>query len=255
MDFISIKIIDTIDVLLVAILAYQVYKIIKGTVAMNIFVIIIVLYIVWFLCRALKMDLLSLIIGQVMGVGVIALIIVFQPEIRRFLLHLGNRSKSMLLINKVFFHSQKVMKSHKSIDELIIACREMSELKIGALIVIARQSPLSLYAETGDIIDANITSRLIESIFFKNNPLHDGAMIIRGERIYAARCVLPSTENQNLPAHCGMRHRAAIGVTEHTDSFVIVVSEETGSISIVDNGKLQYNISITELKNIVFKNI
>ena len=251
MDFISLGIIDIIDILITALLAYQVYKLIRGTAAMNIFVGIIFVYFVWLICRTLKMELLSLIIGQVIGVGVIALIVVFQPEIRRFLLLLGFRWKSKFSFNRFFVNSRKSIETNKVIDEIIKATRKMADSSIGALIVIARNSPLDDYAETGDIIDANVISRLLESIFFKNNPLHDGAVIIHNGRIVAARCVLPSSDNINLPAQYGMRHRAAIGISEKTDAVVAVISEETGSISYSEAGELKYNISSAELRNLL----
>ena len=251
MDFISLGIIDIIDILITAFLAYQVYKLIRGTAAMNIFVGIILVYFVWLICRMLKMELLSLIIGQVIGVGVIALIVVFQPEIRRFLLLLGFRSKSKFSLGRFFITARKSIETDDIIDEIVTATRKMSDLNIGALIVIARNSPLNDYAETGDIIDANVNSRLLESIFFKNNPLHDGAVIIRNGRIVAARCILPSTDNINLPAHYGMRHRAAIGISEKTDAVVVIISEETGSMSYSENGELKYNISSIELRNLL----
>ncbi|MDR3285936.1 MAG: diadenylate cyclase CdaA [Prevotellaceae bacterium] len=253
MDFISLSIIDIIDILITAFLAYQVYKLIRGTAAMNIFIGIILIYFVWLICRTLKMELLSLIIGQIIGVGVIALIIVFQPEIRRFLLLLGFRSQSKFSLSRLFIHSRKSVESTKVVDEVIKASRKMADSKIGALIVFAQKSPLADYAETGDIIDAIVNSRLLESIFFKNNPLHDGAVIVRNGRIVAARCVLPSTDNINLPAHYGMRHRAAIGVSEKTDAVVVIISEETGSISYCENGEMRYNISSAELRNLLIE--
>ncbi|MDR1983837.1 MAG: diadenylate cyclase CdaA [Prevotellaceae bacterium] len=253
MDFISLGIIDIIDILITAFLAYQVYKLIRGTAAMNIFVGIILVYFLWLICRTLKMELLSLIIGQVIGVGVIALIVVFQPEIRRFLLMLGFRSQNKFSISRLFIHSRKNIESLHVIDEVIKAVRKMADSKIGALIVFARKSPLNDYTETGDIIDSFVNSRLLESIFFKNNPLHDGAIIIRGGRIIAARCVLPTTDNINLPAHYGMRHRAAIGMSEETDAVVVIISEETGSISYSENGQIKYNISSAELRNLLIE--
>lgn len=251
MDFISLGIIDIIDILITAFLAYQVYKLIRGTAAMNIFVGIILVYFVWLICRTLKMQLLSLIIGQIIGVGVIALIVVFQPEIRRFLLLIGFRSKIRRLLKRFFINSRKNVETDDVIDEVIKAARVMADVKIGALIVIARNSSLSNYAETGDMIDANVNSRLIESIFFKNNPLHDGAVIIRNGRIVAARCVLPTTDNIDIPAHYGMRHRAAIGISEKTDAVVVIISEETGYISYSEHGEVKYNISSAELRNLL----
>ncbi|MDR1199217.1 MAG: diadenylate cyclase CdaA [Prevotellaceae bacterium] len=253
MDFISLGIIDIIDIIITALLAYQVYKLIRGTAAMNIFIGIILVYFLWLVCRTLKMELLSLIIGQVIGVGVIALIVVFQPEIRRFLLLLGFRSQSKFSLSRLFIHPRKNIESLHTIDEVILAARKMSDSKIGALIVFAQKSPLDDYVRTGDIIAAYVNSRLIESIFFKNNPLHDGAIIIRNERIVAARCVLPSTNKTDIPAHYGMRHRAAIGMSEETDAVVIVVSEETGAISYAENGEIKYNISSAELRTLLIE--
>lgn len=254
MDFISLGIIDIIDVLITAFLAYQVYKLIRGTAAMNIFVGIILVYFVWLICRTLKMELLSLIIGQIIGVGVIALIVVFQPEIRRFLLLIGFQSKSRFAFSRFFISSRKGVETSHVIDEVIKATRKMADSKIGALIVFARSAPLGDYTQTGDIIDASVNSRLLESIFFKNNPLHDGAVIIRNGRIAAARCVLPATDNINLPAQYGMRHRAAIGMSEKTDAAVVIVSEETGAISYSENGEIKYNISSAELRNLLINN-
>jgi uncharacterized protein (TIGR00159 family) len=251
MDFISLSIIDIIDILITAFLAYKVYKLIRGTAAMNIFVGIILVYFLWLICRTLKMELLSLIIGQVIGVGVIALIVVFQPEIRRFLLLIGFRSQNKFSLSRLFIHPRKNIESLHVIDEVINASRKMADSKTGALIVFAQKSPLDDYAKTGDIIDACVNSRLIESIFFKNNPLHDGAIIIRSGRIIAARCVLPATNNIDLPAHYGMRHRAAIGMSEETDSIIVVISEETGSISYAENGQMKYHISSAELRNLL----
>lgn len=248
--FITFRILDLIDIFLVALLLYQIYMLIRGTVAINIFVGIFVLYIFWLIVKALNMELLSSILGQIIGVGVIALIIVFQQEIRRFLLYIGTRylSKNRFSLENLLFPKQKNMVEPVNTEAITRACRNMSETKTGALIVIARKSELQLYAETGDIINAETSSRMIESIFFKNNPLHDGALIIKNDKINAARCVLPSTEKMNLPAHYGMRHRAAIGITEHTDAVVVVVSEETGKISLVHDGIIKYGLTSMELK-------
>lgn len=245
MGFIRLTSIDIIDIILVALLFYQAYRIIRGTAALNIFVGILLVYFLWLLVRALQMELLSLILGQVMGVGVLALVIVFQPEIRRFLLHLGSRyvSHERFSIRRLFSSSKrKGVKSVGYVQTITNACRVMGKQNTGALIVIARRSPLSLYSETGELIDARLSARLLENIFFKNSPLHDGAVIVNEDRIVAARCILPSTDNPNVPAYLGMRHRAAIGLTEHVDAVVVVVSEERGSISLVSGGSIDYNI-------------
>lgn len=255
--FIAIRVLDIIDILLVAFLLYEIYMLIRGTVAINIFVGIFLLYMIWLIVKALNMELLSNILGQIIGVGVIALIIVFQQEIRRFLLFIGTRylSKNRFSIENFLFPKQKSVVPPVNIEAIVKASRNMAESKTGALIVIARKSELQIYAETGDIIEAETSSRLIENIFFKNSPLHDGALIIINDKIKAARCVLPVTENINLPAHYGMRHRAAIGMSETTDSLIVVISEETGKISFVVNGTIRYGISSMELKQLLEQHV
>jgi uncharacterized protein (TIGR00159 family) len=250
--FIDITLIDIIDILLVAVLIYQAYKLMKGTAASRIFFSIVVLYLFWTLMRALNMELLSTLLGQVLGVGLLALFIVFQPEIRRFLLHMSTSYFNANSWGGTFWRT--VFRLHETKVNLDIAaiakaCRNMSEQRTGALIVISRHSSLEMYSETGDIIDAQLSSRLIENIFFKNSPLHDGALIIENNRIRAARCILPITENPNLPANYGMRHRAALGASEQTDAFVIIVSEETGRISIAENGTVTGLSNANELRN------
>ena len=246
--FIKVRILDVIDILLLAYLMFQVYLLIRGTVAMNIFIGIISVYFLWIIVKALNMQLLGSILGQVIGVGVIALIIVFQQEIRRFLIIIGNQyfSRNRLSLEKILpvaFPEQPNVK----IKSIVKACINMAKTKTGALIVISRKSELSVYAETGDILNANTSSRLIESIFQKDSPLHDGAMIIHNDKILAARCVLPVSENLTLPPNYGLRHRAALGMTENTDSLVIVVSEQTGFISLVEDGKLDTDVDPEKL--------
>lgn len=252
--FISVRVTDIIDILLVAYLMYQIYVLIKGTAAFNIFVGILIFYFLYRLVRVFNMELLSSILGQVISVGVIALMIVFQQEIRRFLLYVGTRyfSRDSFTVEKLLSINVKNRPAvkYKSIYK---ACVRMANSKTGALIVIARRSNLSIYAETGDLLNANTTSRLIESIFLKNGPLHDGAVIIEGENIRAARCVLPVSENFNLPPHYGMRHRAGLGMSENTDAMVIVVSEETGNISVADAGVMIENLEPKDLMDILEK--
>ena len=250
-SIINLQLIDIIDIILVGLLIFQIYKLIRGTAAINIFLGIIILYIVWIVVTALNMKLLSSIMGQVLGVGVIALIILFQQEIRRFLLHLGsryiNRKRGNTFFNRVLGNKSSSI-DLTSLDELTQACRKMSETKTGALIVMGHLSTLESIIETGDKIDAIINRRLIENLFFKNSPLHDGAIIIEKERIVAARCTLPMSENPTIPANYGMRHRAAVGITEETDAIAIVVSEETGNISYVSDGDIKTINSLTELR-------
>lgn len=250
--FITFRFIDAIDILLVAILLYELYNLVKGTTAINILTGMILLYVLWLIVKALDMTLLSSILGGFINVGIIAIIIVFQQELRRFLLLIGkteffnrrNFAKNFLML-------QMSDKRPLDVHPLIKACRNMSEKKTGALIVIANDSDLSFYAQTGDIVDAHITESIVESIFFKNSPLHDGAIIIENNCIHAARCVLPSTEKTNFPAHLGMRHRAAVGITEKTDAVAIVVSEQTGSISLAYNGDIQYDITTERLATLI----
>lgn len=253
MDFFSIGIIDIIDIILVALLMFQLYKLIKGTSAFSIFIGIFVFYLLWIVVKALNMELLSSILGQVIGVGVIALIVVFQQEIRRFLLYLGNRYFSKMSSR----WGQSLINSDDAgyIDDIVTACENMSQLYTGALIVFARKNNLNMVQETGDLLKARVSSRLIETIFFKNSPMHDGAMVVVNGRIESARCVLPQTERVDLPAYLGMRHRAAIGISEVTDAIVVVVSEESGRISYIENGRLYANLTTVMLKEKLVKNL
>ncbi len=246
--FITIRVLDLIDIVLVAILLYQTYRLIKGTVAMNILAGIFLVYLVWLVVKALNMELISTILGQFMAVGVIALIIVFQQEIRRFLLILGTRYRSSQgLFPEWFFSFNDQGEETVPLKPILEAAERLSKTKTGALIAIARQSELKAIQETGDQINADISSRLLESIFFKNNPLHDGAVIIIHNKIVAARCILPTTENIYLPANFGMRHRAALGMSEKNDSLVILVSEETGKIGYAVEGEIYTGLTLQEL--------
>ena len=246
--FITIRVLDIIDVLLVAYLMYQVYILIRGTVAMNIFIGILSFYLLWIIVNALQMQLIGSILGQIIAVGVIAMIIVFQQEIRRFLIFIGNQyfSRNRLSLEKVIPINITPQPKVK-IKSIIKAVINMAKSKTGALVVIARKSELTVYAETGDSLNAETSSRLIESIFNKESPLHDGALIINGDRIVAARCVLPISENLNLPPNYGMRHRAALGLSENTDALTIIVSEQTGKVSIAESGKLLTDVGAKEL--------
>lgn len=253
-DFINITFIDVLDVIMVGLLIYWIIKLVRGTAAVSIFSSILVIYIIWIVSRALGMKLLSFILGQVLGVGVIALIVIFQPEIRRFLLHFSSRYGSVAqkgVFRRIFKRSASTGMGVNELEEITAACRKMSETKTGALIVIRHKSSLDEFIETGDEIMARISRRLIENIFFKNTPLHDGAMIISEDRIIAARCTLPMSESQDIPARYGMRHRAAVGISEQTDASVVVVSEETGGITFVSGGVMKTLGSITELRRAI----
>lgn len=249
-DFIDISFIDVLDVLMVGLLIYWLIRAVRGTSAVNIFVGILLIYIVWIASRALGMKLLSFILGQVLGVGVVALLVIFQPEIRRFLLRITSSSSaaSRGIFKKLFHQARSGGMQPAELEELTAACRKMAETKTGALIVLRHGSSLAEFIDTGDEIDARINRRLIENIFFKNSPLHDGAMIMSTDHIISARCTLPITARQDIPPHYGMRHRAAIGVSEVSDASVIVVSEETGAISFVQDGNIKTMGSITELR-------
>ena len=220
---ISLGILDVVDILLVAYLLYRLYAMIRGTTAMAIFIGISVVYAFWLVVRALNMELTGAILGQVMGVGMIALIIVFQQEIRRFLL------------------------SSPIIAEIVAAATQMGREKVGALIVLTRHNGLQEIVEKGVQIDANVKARLLENIFFKNSPLHDGAAVLSHERIAAAQCILPVSQNPAIPRRLGLRHRAAIGLTEECDALVLVVSEETGAISLVEDGEITEGYNATSL--------
>lgn len=247
-DFIHINLSDVLDIVFVALFLYQIYKLIRGTSAVNIFTGVLLLYFLWFVVRALHMELSSAILGQILGVGILALIILFQQEIRRFLLHLGIRfnTQRYAWLQRIFNQSSSGAVT-LDLDALTMACRAMSDTKTGALIVIGRKSSMEVFAATGDVIDARMNSRLLENIFFKNSPLHDGAVIIVHNKIHAARCTLPITD-RFVPARYGMRHRAAVGLTENSDAIVVVVSEETGLISLVWNGEMSRMSGANELR-------
>ncbi|NDK56520.1 diadenylate cyclase CdaA [Pontibacter fetidus] len=246
--FLEIELLDIIDILLVTALLYQLYKLLTGSVALKIFLGLLSIYLLYLVVRAAGMELLTIILGQFMGVGVLAAIILFQPEIRRFLLMIG---KTTAFNNDRFFRGfpwRREPTEKLSLTPFIEAAKSLAAKNTGALIVFAKSSELKYYAESGDLIDAVVSKRLLMSIFNKNSPLHDGAVIIASNRIKAARCILPVSENQEIPASMGLRHRAAIGLTEITDSIVLVVSEETGQIALVRNGEAFRNLSSSDLR-------
>ncbi|MEG1793783.1 MAG: diadenylate cyclase CdaA [Rikenellaceae bacterium] len=249
MNFLSLNFLDILDVLIVTLILVYLYKAIRGSSAYYIFAGIFFIYILWIVVRFLKMELMTMLLGQVLGVGVIALIIVFQQEVRRFLLFLGN--KYIKRFNKMKF----IESSTHTVDEILNSCQSMSEGMTGALIVITKTDSLSSIVNTGDTINADVSGRLLETIFFKNSPLHDGAVIITDDKIIAARCLLPTTDDNNVPAYYGTRHRAAIGVSENSDALVVVVSEQTGKISFVENGIIERGLTILQLKDKLMKGI
>ena len=246
---------DIIDIVLVAFIMFQLYRLIRGTAAFSIFIGIFFIYLFWLVVKALNMELITALLGQVMGVGVIALIIVFQQELRRFLLVIGNRYifRRRFSLVRFFFPVKEEPGSPREAEEIVRACESMAIKKTGALIVIGRKSSLNLFSEAGEVLNAQISASLLETIFFKNCPLHDGAVLIEDGIILAARCPLPVTDQMSLPPHFGMRHRAAVGMSEHSDSLIVVVSEESGFITVVDTGEIRENITPNELRNILLR--
>ena len=254
--FLTLRFLDILDIFLVALLLYQIYRLIKGTVAFNIVVGLFSLYMFWLVVQALNMELLDKIMGSFISVGVLALIVVFHPEIRKFLIFIGsnNTVNKVLSLDKLFgAHKPKTINAEQ-IDELVDACMSMSKIKTGALIVIAGNSELNEQINTGEKINARISSPLIRNLFFKNSPLHDGAVIIKGNKIVAAGCILPLTQKE-LDISLGLRHRAAIGITETTDASVIIISEERGSVSFVKKGELRRRISKEVLVELLEENL
>ncbi|MDN3668304.1 diadenylate cyclase CdaA [Echinicola jeungdonensis] len=249
--FLDVSIVNIIDITLVSILIYQVYKLMRGSVAIKIFLGFLSLYLVYLVVNAAKMELLSIILGQFMGVGVIAAIILFAPEIRKFLLIIGKTSilsNENVLQELLFWRKKETMAFN--ITPIMEASKSLAGTSTGALMVISRSSELKFYAESGDLIDAVVSKRLLISIFNKYSPLHDGAVIIYNGKVKAARCILPVTERE-VPAQFGLRHRAAIGMSEATDTLVLIVSEETGQVSMAKNGKILHNLSFQEVREML----
>ena len=249
--FISVQWFDILDILLVALLLFQLYKLVKGTVAIRIFLGILAIYVLWKLVSAMQMEMLSEILGQFIGVGVLALIIVFQQEIRRFLLLVGSQSPfaGKGVVKKLLqWTNQQEEKANLNVNSIVKACFNMSRSKTGALIIITTDSELKYHASTGVDIDSKLSSIFLESIFFKNSPLHDGGVIIHNNRIKAAKCILPLSDNPDIPVHFGLRHRAAAGLTENSPAIAIVVSEETCKISLIVGTKYKLDLSPEKLK-------
>lgn len=247
---------DIIDIVLVAILLYYCYRLMKESRSLNVFIGIMVFIVTWlFVSQILEMRLLGSIMDKLVSVGVIVIIIIFQDEIRKFLYNLGAHRRVRSLV-KVFKNGDK--NTERSTDKetiipIVMACMNMARRRVGALIVIERNTPLDDIVATGDVIDAAINQRLIENIFFKNSPLHDGAMVIARKRIKAAGCILPVSHNVDIPKELGLRHRAAMGISQESDAIAVVCSEETGRISVAINGNFQLRLSAEELESILTK--
>ena len=244
---------DIIDIISVAMMLYYIYRLMRESRSLNVFIGIMLFILIWlFVSQVLEMRLLGSILDKLVSVGVIALIVIFQEDIRKFLYELGTQKGMRRLVN--FFKSNKVKEKEvdrETIIPIMMACMSMSKKYVGALIVIERGVPLNDIVDTGDLIDARINQRLIENIFFKNSPLHDGAMIISNRRIKAAGCILPVSHNLGIPKELGLRHRAAMGISQNSDAIAVVVSEETGRISVAIKGEFHLRLSAEQLESIL----
>jgi diadenylate cyclase len=255
LTFIELRILDILDIALVAVLLYMLYSLLKGTVAINIFAGIAVFYFIYRLVVALQMEMLSQILGAFIGVGFIALIIVFQPELRQFLLVFGTPKVREILPDRLKFLFKNFQNEQIKLntDVLVKAFQKLSSSKTGALVVLTHKHELRDIKETGEGLEAILSEQLLENIFFKNSPLHDGAVVISDNKIQAAGCILPVSKNRKIKASFGLRHRAAIGITEKTDAVSLIVSEETGAISYCKSGKLKDNVQAHKLKSFLDK--
>jgi uncharacterized protein (TIGR00159 family) len=257
LDFLDFKITDLIDILLVAVLLYYIYKLVRGTGAINIFIGIVIVWAFWKLTELLQMKMISSMVGGFMSVGLIALIIVFQQEIRKFLLMIGstNLSKNKALIKPFRFMRQDGSPTALDIDAVLGACDRMCKSKTGAIIVLEKNNTLDFVKGSGDEMNIEVNQPIIESIFYKNSPLHDGATIIRGNYIVATRVILPISKERTLPLRFGLRHRAAVGITEKTDALALVVSEESGLLSYIKNGEFVLYKDFTELGEMIKRDL
>ncbi|MCF8274292.1 MAG: diadenylate cyclase [Flavobacteriaceae bacterium] len=255
-DLLKFTVVDVIDVILVALLLYYIYKLVKGTVAINIFIGIIIIYLAWRLTASLNMELLTGIFGGFMKVGIIALIVVFQPEIRKFLLMVGstNFSRRRNFLKHLTFLKTETG-DETNVDTIMSACNKLASSKTGVLIVLERNNNLDFLVSTGDEMNIKVTQPILESIFFKNSPLHDGAIIIKNNIVKATRVILPVNNEKKIPQRFGLRHRAAIGVTEKTDALALVVSEETGHISYFVDGEFIVFKDTDELTKLIKKDL
>lgn len=257
--FFEIGLKDIIDILLVALILYYIYRLMRESRSLNVFVGIMIFVMVWlFVSQILEMRLLGTILDKLVSVGVIALIVLFQEDIRKFLYNLGAHQR-FRRITDLFASKSAAEKNRQEqkqgIIPIVMACLSMSKNKVGALIVIERVSPLDDVVRTGEVINADINQRLIENIFFKNSPLHDGAMVILKKHIKAVGCILPVSHDLDIPKELGLRHRAALGISQESDAIAIVVSEETGTISTALRGKFQLRLSAEELESFLTQNL
>lgn len=253
LNFLDFKITDVLDIIMVATLLYYIYKLVRGSVAINIFIGIVIIWAFWKLTELFDMEMISSMVGGFMQVGLIALIIVFQQEIRKFLLMVGstNFANKRNFLKRFKFLREESIAASINIDAIISACKNMSNTRTGALIVIERNNSLDFVKSSGDRMYIEVNRPILESIFYKNSTLHDGAAVIENNYIVATRAILPVSNERNIPLRYGLRHRAAVGITEKTDALALVVSEETGNISYIRNGEFVDYEGTEELKSMV----
>lgn len=251
--FTEFSIMDIVDIALVAAMLFYFYKLMKESGTINVFIGILLFFFSWIVVsKLLQMRLLGSIMDQLMSVGTVALVVIFHDEVRNFFKRLGSHKKVRAFLSYIS-RERSLEKENDTIMPIVMACVSMSQQKVGALIVVEKEVSLDEIASTGETINANVGQRLLEAIFFKNAPLHDGAIIIRGNRILAAQCILPVSHNLNIPKKLGLRHRSAMGVSEKTDAIAIIVSEETGAISVAKDGKFMLNLDAHKLEEILSK--
>ncbi len=249
----DIRILDVIDILIVLILVWQIYKLLRGTIAFNIFIGLMLLYGIWYAVSYFEMRLLTFLLGPFVGFGVLILIIIFRPEIRQFLLFLGkNTLKNRFTFIERLWNDQIVVDDSaitNIVDEVHMAMESFRDERIGALIVISNNKETPIWNNSGQVIDARVSSQLFRTIFQKESPTHDGAAIMIKDRIYSVSVILPVTESNSIDADLGLRHRAAVGVSEKTNAMAFVVSEENGTWSVAQGGKLTKLNNQAELKS------
>lgn len=249
LDFLKISFFDILDIILVATMLYYLYKLVKGTAAINIFIGIVIIYLLGKLTQLLNMEMLSSVLGEFIGVGMIALVVVFQQEIRKFLLMLGSTNITSKHLFLKSFKFSTTTENLEYVDEIIEAVKDFSQKRTGALIVIRRNNKLDFVKDSGDEMDILVNKPILKSIFYKNSTLHDGAIIIEEDKITATRVILPVSNSREIPLRFGLRHRAAIGITEKTDAIAIVVSEENGQVSYLKNGEFSIYDNYDDLQN------
>lgn len=257
-SFLNLRFLDIMDIVLVAMILYYIYSLIRDTIALNIVLGLVIIYLVYLAVKQMHMRLLTEILGGFVSVGFIALIVVFQQEIRRFLLLIGRNAflqKGKAWWSFIFGKAEITKRSHFHAKPIIDACKSMKKSRTGALIVFAEYFDEQFYQNSGELLDSKISKRLLESIFQKYSPLHDGAVVISNNKIKCASCILPLSENNQLPPQFGLRHRAGIGISEMSDACAIIISEETGEIAYVKEGKVQANVSFSELDRLLQRDV